>query len=310
MEQSTMFKDGIIAIAVYVLLGFLTLLVPIVGLVTFFFAAVPLALFTYRYSWKSGAVALSGAFLLFFLLAGPVSLLSIFLNGITGIIIGELYRQKKSAFGVFAGSALSTIGGILALYLGAIIFLNVNPVEEIQTAMTESVEQTEELFGVTQDQEEALAPMLGFIDELTVIAPALIVMFGTGIALFIQLVIARFLKKRKLPYAPFPPLREWSLPKSFFWYYLLTFVFLFAQPEPGTTFYTVGANLTPVLEAAMFIQGVTFLFFFFHMKKLNKIIPILITVFALLLPIFLPIIRILGIIDLGFDLRKRLNSQN
>jgi uncharacterized protein YybS (DUF2232 family) len=68
----------------------------------------------------------------------------------------------------------------------------------------------------------------------------------------------------------------------------------------------VALNVVVLLEWVMAIQGFAFIFFYFHQKKKRRIVPILITIFSILIPPVLYIVRLLGIIDLGFDLRSRI----
>ena len=50
------------------------------------------------------------------------------------------------------------------------------------------------------------------------------------------------------------------------------------------------------------------MFFFAHGKNLSNTIPIVVTVITVLNPLLMQIVQLLGIIDLGFDLRKRLET--
>jgi uncharacterized protein YybS (DUF2232 family) len=77
------------------------------------------------------------------------------------------------------------------------------------------------------------------------------------------------------------------------------------HPVEGTYLYSVIVNLTYILQMFMFFQGLTFIFYFFYQRGMPKSIPLIIFLFSLTSPNFLYIIGILGIIDLGFDLRRR-----
>ena len=79
---------------------------------------------------------------------------------------------------------------------------------------------------------------------------------------------------------------------------------MFANPEEGTYLFTAIVNLTYILSFFMVLQGLTFLFYYFDKNGIDKAFAITIVIVSFLIPIFLYIIGILGIIDLGFDLRK------
>lgn len=310
MDRSNLIQEGGICLAVFLLLTVVSLWVPFIGLLTFFLLSIPLIYFTFKYELMAGISLAMFAFFILFIIMGPYSLpiALLFLPG--GVIIGELFRRKKTAFGVLLGGALSYVAAIVLIFIGSIVFLNVNLVSEIQAAMLDSVEMTEGFMPfLGADQEAALQPVYDFVDILTVIAPSLMVIIGAGFAFVVQVVAALFLRKTGKEVSRFPSFREWGFPKAFIWYYLITYLFILIGVEEGTALYIAVSNLTPVLDIIMVIQGFAFLFFYFHHKGKGLTFPIILVVVSFLLPIFLHIIRILGIIDLGFDLRKRMNSQ-
>jgi uncharacterized protein YybS (DUF2232 family) len=59
----------------------------------------------------------------------------------------------------------------------------------------------------------------------------------------------------------------------------------------------------------MLLQGLSFVAYFTHIKKFPKAFLIIAVILTFLLPFVLYIVRILGIIDLGFNLRKRLEEK-
>lgn len=312
MNQSSIIREGLLASAVFLALVLLALIVPFAALLLFFFLPVPFVRYTYKYGWQAASLMGLFAFTLLLFIFGPLAPPILLFFGVSGIVIGELYRRKESAFGVFAGAALSIIGALVITYVGVMAFTDTDPVAQFQTGMQESLSSTEEMFGVDPEEEtEAVEQTMNFIDNLSVIVPALIVIIGGAAAFLIQLVAAASLRQKGEQPSRFPPLREWSLPKVFIWYYLAALILSFINSSEGEEgiLNTFSSNLMPVMELLMIVQGISFLFFFFYWKKLSIFLPIIITVSVVVLPFMLPIIRILGIIDLGFDLRTRLKSQ-
>jgi uncharacterized protein YybS (DUF2232 family) len=104
--------------------------------------------------------------------------------------------------------------------------------------------------------------------------------------------------------------KEISLPKSILYYFLLTLlVSMVMNPEEGTFWYMAIINMTYILQFLMILQGYTFIFYYFDKKGFSKAISITIAIVSFIIPIFLYIVGILGIIDLGFDLRKGFNKK-
>ncbi|WP_444685446.1 YybS family protein [Alkalicoccus luteus] len=312
MMDQHIIKDGAVAALAFTALVFASLLIPFLLLVLIFFLPIPLVLFTYKYGWKAGSVSALAAFTILLLLIGPLAPPVLLLFMISGIVIGELYRRGEPAFGVYAGAALSIIGGIVLTYAGVMALTDADPVGQFQTVMEESLDSTGGVLGLDPaEEEEAVDLMMAFIDGLSVIVPAIMVITGGIVALITQLTSAWMLRKRSADIPGFPPLREWSLPKSFIWYYLIVLILSFINRSEGGegTLNLLSENLMAVMGLLMVVQGIAFLFFFFHLKRLSIVLPVLITLTMVVFPFMLPIIRILGIIDLGFDLRTRLQSQ-
>ena len=120
-----------------------------------------------------------------------------------------------------------------------------------------------------------------------------------------QLVSFPLLKRFGIKIEKWKSFKDITLPKSLLWYFLVTLlVSMFANPEEGTYLFAAIVNLTYILQFLMVLQGLTFLFYYFDKNGIAKAFAITIALVSFLVPIFLYIIGILGIIDLGFDLRK------
>lgn len=309
-ERPTLIKEGALYLGVYLLLMFVTLLVPVLGLICLFLLSIPFILFTKKQGLKAGGFLGALSFVILFFLLGPISIPLSLAFAVSGVVIGECYRRKIDAFGVLLGGALSFITAFVLIYVGSIIILDVNPVEEFQEMMIESTEVTEDLLLLIGEEDSNVVNTVEeVIDGLIVIAPTLIIMTGVVFAFIVQMISAFILNKRKHKIEKFPPLRDWGFPKVFIWYYLFTYLFIIIGVEEGTAMFIIVANLTPILDSVMVIQGFAFVFYYFSQKRLNITFPVILIVISFLFPIFLHIVRILGIIDLGFDLRKRMNAE-
>ncbi|MBU9710911.1 YybS family protein [Evansella tamaricis] len=310
MERSSIVREGAILLGIYLLLTFITLLIPVVGIISMFLLPVPFVFFTKKYGLKPAILFGILSFFFIFIFVGPVALPITISFAIGGIVIGELYHREKDAFAVLLGGSLSFISSLLVLYIGSILLLGVNPMEEMQNIFTESLETTEEmLILLSMEDDSVLEVAEEMIQQFVYVAPTIIIMLGVFFAFVVQWISSRFLIRRKYTISQFPPFREWTFPRAFIWYYLITYLFLLIGTEVGSPMYIVIVNLRPILETVMVIQGFCFMYFYFHHKKKSIVWPILLTITAFLLPILLYIIRILGIIDLGFELRKRMNSK-
>src|SRR5699024_3556683 len=98
------------------------------------------------------------------------------------------------------------------------------------------------------------------------------------------------------------------LPMSVFWIYFLVIILSFFNTDTSTTMVIVIANSMVILTTLMILQGYSFIFHYADVKKWPKVIPVIIVIISFLIPlIMMLVIRLLGIIDLGFGLKKRVN---
>lgn len=304
-----MLQDGVKNLAIFFLFIFVTLFIPLLGLFSIFLLPIPFIVFTKNYGYKSGIVLGIIAFLLMFIIT-PLSLPIIVSFVAGGIVVGELYKRNFKAFPVLLGGALTYIAALILNYIGSIVLLDINPITSIQNVLKESVEISREMFtAIGQEGELALEAAHIFINHLSYIAPTIIIVIGVCYAFITQVISYFVLRWLKESVSFFPPLREWSFPKAFIWYYLFTYLFILFGFEEGSPLHIVLANFSPILECVMIIQGFAFIFYYFFYKKKSTAIPIVLLFVSFVFPILLQIVIILGIIDLGFDLRKRLNGQ-
>lgn len=305
--------EGALLLAVYVVLMLLTVHVPVIGIVSNFFLALPFIIFTAKNDRKSSLVFLVGAFFLS-LIFGSIFAVPLALSyGLTGFAIGEMIKMGKSRVAVFIAGTIVFLFTIVIEYIGTIVLFDMNIMEETTVMLEESVEQSLsmlEAIGQTPDPAmvEQLETSIGMVRDLV---PSLFVTASLLLVFFIQLVSLPIANRFGVSVPKWPPLQDLTLPKSLLWYYLIVIIAsLFVNVDQGGYWYTAILNLSYILQYFMVFQGVTFLFFIAHEKNVSKAFPIIAVVLMFLIPLLLYLVRILGIIDLGFDLRKKLKEKN
>ncbi|TMW72023.1 YybS family protein [Alteribacter natronophilus] len=309
MKEKNPLRDGSIYLGIYIGLILISLFVPVMGLLSLVLLPVPFIIFTKRHGLGAGTFLLTVSFVILLILALPLAVVTTITFAASGVVIGELYRRGKDAFTVLLGGSLTFTAALLLNFAGSVTILDIHPVYALQNVLRESMETTEEMMGIFGDQGDALGEAMAVIENLPLLTPALIIFIGVGLAFTTQWLGSLVIRKMKEEVSTFPPLREWSFPKAFIWYYLLMIIVTLIGVEAGTAVDTVLQNLRPILETVMIIQGFAFIFYFFHSKKITMALPVMILIGALVFPFILYLVRILGIIDLGFDLRKRLDSK-
>ncbi|GAJ97211.1 LOW QUALITY PROTEIN: hypothetical protein JCM19055_55 [Geomicrobium sp. JCM 19055] len=313
MNQSRRITEGAVVVALFTILMVMTLYIPVVALLTIWLLPLPMMVYTIRHGMKPGALVLVVATLITFLLATALALPIILLFGIGGFVMGVSYSKGRGAFQTLFTGSVSYVLAIFVLFVFSNVVMGIHPFEAIRTGMIESMNSAEQLmqnFGAETDEEAITAyrELANMIPQMS----AMLMIFTGVMYAFITQIIAHPILRRLLnkPFG-FPPLREWSLPTFFYLDYLLgIIVSLVGVSDPGSALSIFMMNVTPLLEIAMIVQGAAVMFYFAHVKKISKALPIIILFSALVIPIITFFVRILGIIDLGFDLRSRIKPDS
>nr|WP_278891781.1 DUF2232 domain-containing protein [Heyndrickxia oleronia] len=168
------------------------------------------------------------------------------------------------------------------------------------------------LEGLGQGSSEQLMEQYNaFLDTITTLLPSLLVISSFVVVWILLAINLPIVKRFKIDVPKWNAFRELKLPKSILWYYLITIILaIIWRPEQGTYGNMALVNLNFILQMLMVLQGYSFVFFFSHEKRWTKAIPILIVIFTFFLFPLQYIIRILGIMDLGFILRQFLNRKS
>src|SRR5699024_7315914 len=102
----------------------------------------------------------------------------------------------------------------------------------------------------------------------------------------------------------FPPFRTLRLPVAMIWIYFVLIILTFFEFDQTSTIYSIVLNFHVLVGLFIALQGFSFIFYFAHYKKWPIAIPIVSVVVTILLPLLLLyLVRIIGIIDIGFRMR-------
>lgn len=311
MKETKKLTEGAILLAIYIVMLLLFLYVPLIGTFISLILPVSFIYFSSKHHLKDSLLLLVAATILTFIVGGIFSILITIAYGSTGIVIGWFIKEKKDRVLQYLSATVVFLVNLVLIYAISVVFLKVNIFDELINILNESVEQSENILkmmgqSVDQNITESLNELLSIIQTLL---PTFLVMAAALVVLLMIMICIPIVRKLGIDVEKAPPFRELSMPKNLLWYYLIVMLItLFVDLEKGTYIYTTIFNLFYILQTLMLIQGISFLFYYSHMKKISIAIPIIGTIFSFLIPILSSFIRILGIIDLGFNLRQRISK--
>jgi uncharacterized protein YybS (DUF2232 family) len=313
MRNTKVLVEGAVIAGIYTLLFLISMYIPFISVIALFLLPVPFIIYLYRNNFQAGLLLWAVTFGVSLIFAGLSGIFITIFSGLTGIVMGELYRRKKSAFAVLLGGSLAGIVNTLASIILAKVMLGINIISKLKMKFQMAVDTLEEFYRSNGQDPAQLEKLKTQVELIPMMTPAYIIGGAVLIAIVTHLAARMIMKRLRYDVPSFPPFREWNLPKSFLWYYIVAIILTFSAPEKGSVLFILTINLYMLLSVVLIIQGLTVIFYYAWIKnwKRKRIILLVILLFLLnsFLPIPLEVVKFLGIIDLGFNIKKRLKPK-
>lgn len=286
---------------VYLLL-LLSLLSPF-SIVTVFFLILPAAILFTTLNVKSFILHVLPVWLIAYLVH-PVYLLLAFYFMIPALIMGRAYKRRVPAIRTLMLGAGTILAELLLLLLVGTAFFHF----DLSSYVHDIVKMTMSPLRDVGGSNPLISDMAWSPEEMQMVSDATVQMipFAMIVSSFMMAVITHALARPIMDSMGFSvpklkPAREWMLPRSLIWYYLIGVIIeIFASGSKNSFLDMIAANLLPLLHICFMIQAFGFFFFLGHKRKWHPVIPLL---FAIPILLFPPM-RIIGILDLAFPLRQ------
>lgn len=313
MNKSKKITDGALLTSAYIVLLLVTAFIPLLGTFTFFALPIPFAIYAAKHHWQSAVIMFLAAGLLSSIFATIFSLPMTLLAGFGGIMLGTAMYQKRTAYETWARGAIGFVIGLIGVFLIIQLAFNINIYDEIDMVMEEAINLSQSIFN-QMGLEEAGEEQLTLLEEQMMlfkdILPGLMAMISIGMAFIAQWLSYKIMNRLERTTFTFPPFKSLNLPISLFWIYFTVMIASFFVTDQESGLYIVIINAVILAMILLTIQGFSFVFFYADHKNMSKAIPIAVVIISFIIPgIFLLLIRILGIIDLGFSLKERIASK-
>lgn len=304
-QRTRQITNGALMAAVFTVLLAISVYVPLLNVITTLFLALPAAWYSAKYPWKPSALFAAVSLFLSFIIGGIFALPLALIYLPLGLMIGLSIYYRKSKLFMFIGSSLVTLLSIILQYIVSIWLFGVNVIEEFlataRASYTEGGEWMERLGGDAEQIERYNEASRELLMTMETLMPTLLVM-AVFLTVWIHLLINLPILKRLGTAVPkFPLFSDMKLPKSVLWYYLIVLLIsLLSDLQQGTMAYMAFMNATVLLQMLLFLQGISFYHFYIKQEGWPKWVAVVVTVLALPLQAFTIIV---GIVDLGFDIR-------
>ena len=302
-NQTKALVQGSMMVAIFTIILTMAAYVPLISIFALLFAPLPIAWYSANYKRKASIlVAVVGALLTFFT-SGIIMLPFALILGLLGLIIGEAIRMKKSKLYILISSGIAMLISFAIIHLCTMFLANINLVQTSLQFARENYEQSLEMAKqfsgqmiITPEQLDMMFKTM----ELTV--PAAITITAFLIAFVLITVNVPLLGRLGLEVPKFASFQEMRLPRAVLWYYMIVLAInLFLRPESGSMLDVIVLNFSYILWLLLILQGISLIHYFIASKGLPNAVKWIATILAIPLSSF---IILLGIIDLGFDVRS------
>ena len=307
-NQSNYLTYGSMMIALFAILLAMSVYVPFVGFITSFIVPLPIAWYSAKFERKHAIFVTIIAIIISFIIGGFFGLVFGILVGPIGFLIGDSIRNKRSKLYLLMATGIFMLLMTAVQYIISILVLNLNILEQLLEGIEIYYEQIGNIMAsvgqLPKDYDEMVKQSLMLIRS---IMPSYFI-GGVFISAFIYLVVnLSLLKKLKLDVPKFSKFMDFRLPKAVLWYYLIvSIITLFVSFEMGTFGYLLFVNAALILRVLLFLQGVSLIHYYFYVQGWPKWSMVLASILAVPLYTFTVI---LGVLDLGFNLRAYLKDR-
>ncbi|MFD2615285.1 DUF2232 domain-containing protein [Paenibacillus gansuensis] len=265
---------------------------------------VPLLILSVTLDAKRFSLCLAALCVLPFVFLQSLGLITLVLTlffAVPAVVMGSLYKKQKSAIAVTTSGILTVLGVMVAGFAvsGLLGF-------DFGRTLADLVEETMKNL---PDASKAMLPR-DYIDQLSDLIIQLIPLYMiAGSFYFVTIghtLTRRILKRQNVELPKVRPFKDWMLPRSLVFYYLVGMIANLFIPadDHNSTMAVILINLMPLLNFAFCVQAFSFLCFVADLKKWNKVWLVL----GLAAVIFFPPLSLLGVFDTAFPIRQRLKN--
>jgi len=303
--------EGAMVSGIYAVLLLLSYFTPL-GVVSTLVLPVPFLVYAARHRAGDLVAVVTVCTLLTVILVGLPSVFLPLWSGLTGGVMGTVYRLRREAYLAFSAGMVATLVSFLCMLVIMNLFFSVNMLQDLRQAMEESLRMTQswlESMGLDVPENPQLAQLP---DMLVRMFPFLLFFSSATVSLLTHWIGGTVLRRLGTSAPRLPAFHTWRFPRLLLFLYLPVLLYLLIPPSSRVAaLEPVLINLQAAFEVLFIIQGLSFVFFLAKARNLHKSVPVLAVVGLILPPfslLFSLVLSILGIVDVGFPLRERISS--
>lgn len=296
-------KATILGTIVLVIVALVTSVLPVLGCLLCVFATIP-GIILWHKSVPSFGIAALVTMIVSVIIGNTFLSSAMLLVLIASIVIGQLLKERatKEQILYITTVIVSTVAIIGFMLLQ--VFNRIPSAESIMKPLKDLMHQAVVTSGADADYKQILET--GF-RQMTVQLPSYVIIVLFIVILINLLITFPILRKFKIATPIFKPLFAWQFKRSLLWIYIIVLLCVMFTTEPSI-FQSIVINFDIMLSLVMYIQGLSVIHFFGKAKRMPDAITILLMVIGTILTPFTHIIALIGVLDLGINLKSMIKK--
>lgn len=306
--------------ALTAILALASIYIPVFQMVAFLVWSIPIIYVTVRHGIVTGILSLSVCGLLIFFFSSPFSALGLVIHiGGVALVYGYCFHKEiRPSVTVLLGIVVLILSLLLMVFLmAAVTGLDLNGFREMLDQSMQSSIELYKRFGLLDPAkgltEETLRTVVDTMWK-TIIAllPGFLVFYGVSWSVINYILAERILARFGINVIPFPKFRDWKLPWWVVWGYILAMgLNLGGYYLQNRTMVIIAENIMFVYKPVLLALGLAVISYFIHHRLrgdlMYKLMLLLFLIF--LAPLSSNLVLIIGLTDLLFNLRKRIQGK-
>ncbi len=306
---SPAFESGLV-ITIAVILGLISIYLPIIGAMVDFFWAVPFTVLSIRSGIKKAALTLCATIILLSFLVGSILTIRLALSfGLAGLALGFAIQNHFGAVKTFMLTLMVSFAAQVLATMILLFAMNVNILDNQIQMVRESFAETFALYeslGVSEMEiEQAKSQIEPAISAMSLLMPTFLLLMALINTAACFYTVKWLLPKIGLQISDFPRFSEWRFPIAFFYLMILSLLGLYwGSTRDLTLLYTVSINANIMALFVGFIQGLAVLSSVADHYEISKLVRRLLFVVLILNFMMFQIVSFVGLFDMYFDYRR------
>lgn len=222
---------------------------------------------------------------------------------IPGIVMGRMYKKFTPALRIIFAGGLTALVELLVLLLIATAVFHFSLGQYVRDVIEIAITPLRAMADVNTDLSDVLTPeyIIGLSNYTLTLIPSGLIIASFTMAIITHAISRPLLESMGYSVPRLKPARDWRLPRSLIWYYLIAvFLEIIARANITGVLAAIVLNFMPLVHLAFTIQTIGFVFFWGSHRKWGSFLPFVLSIVVVLIP---PL-RIIGILDLAFPLRE------